>query len=59
MDDIQILYLLDMKIKELTPNRLEKKLKELAAVRQDIKVYKEVVENDDAKRAIIIDELRE
>lgn len=58
MDDIQILYLLDMKIKELTPDRLEKKLKELAAVRQDIKVYKEVVENDDAKRAIIIDELK-
>lgn len=57
-DDIQIEYLMDMKIKELTPSRLEKKLAELDSVRKDIEFFKKVVEDDEAKKNIMIEELR-
>ena len=57
LDDKQIDYILNMKIKMLTQNNLEAKIKELKAVREDIKVYDKIVKDDKYKKDIIVGEL--
>lgn len=57
LDEVQAEYLLDMKVREFTKDRLRSRLSELVSVRADIKVYSDVVSNDEQKKAIIISEL--
>lgn len=56
MDDIQANYILDMRVREITVNRMIKKLKELDEIRDDINSYNRVISSDQEKYKIIIDD---
>lgn len=56
LEDKQAEYLLDMRIREFTQDRLEKHLKELEKERQDAVYNKNVVDSDDEKRRIIVED---
>jgi DNA gyrase subunit A len=58
MDEIQADYIMDMRVREITKDRLAKKLAELAAARKDIELYKTILEGSDKKVEIIISELK-
>lgn len=57
MTEEQLNYLLDMRIRSLTQDNLKKRLGELANVREDVVGYISVVNNDDVKKKMIIEEL--
>ena len=59
LDEKQCEYLLDMKVRSLTQNRLDAKLKELEKTRVDLKEFREIVEDDDLKKKVIVNELNE
>lgn len=52
-------YLLDMRVKDFTTDKVSKKLAELEETRKNIVEYKEVIESDLKKGQIIITELNE
>lgn len=57
LDDIQCDYILDMKIRMLSQNNLRKKLNELAETRYEIKQLTKVIDSDNEKYKIIIEDL--
>ena len=57
LDEVQADYILDMRIRMFTQDNLKKRLKELAKVRDDMQSYKLLVEDDNAKRKLMIEEL--
>lgn len=59
LSDTQIDYLLDMKVRTLTSDRLNTKLKELDKARADYKRYSDIVADDTLKKQVIIRELEE
>ena len=59
LDELQANYLMDMRVKDLTENRLAKKIKELNSVISDITVINSVLSSDDEKKKIIISELKQ
>lgn len=59
LDEQQCNYLLDMKVRSLTQNRLDAKLKELSKARDDLKSYKDIVADDTLKKEVIISELKD
>lgn len=50
-------YIMDMRIKELTTDRMRKKLEELYQIRKDIQDYNEVIEDDAIKKRMIVEDL--
>ena len=58
LDGTQVKYLMDMRVKDLTENRLAKKLKDLESVRYDINFIKSILESDIEKKKIIISDLK-
>lgn len=59
LTDEQADILLDIKLRLITSDRALKELDKLNKVRDTIDNYKEIIENDDKKREIIISELQE
>lgn len=57
LDEVQADYLLDMKIKLFTNDNLAKKLKELANARVNSLEVKKIIDSDEEKHKIIIDDL--
>lgn len=55
----QCQYLLDMKIRLITVDRLQGKLKELAEARADMQEYQRILSSDEAKKEVIVKELAE
>lgn len=58
LNDKQVEYLFDMKIRMLNKDNLNKKLKELKEVRDNIKEASDIIANDQYKREIIINDLK-
>lgn len=54
LDEEQAEYILDMRIREFTQDRLNKHLKELENVRNEINDYKKVINSEEEKYKIII-----
>ena len=54
--DDQADYILDMRVREFTQDRLNKRLRELNDVRNDMAAYKLVIDSDQAKYKIIIED---
>ena len=59
LDDIQAEYLMDMKIRSITTDKANSSLKKLEELRESIKYSKSILATDDAKKAIIINDLKE
>lgn len=59
LDEEQAEYLLEMKIRNITQNRANKLLTELAEVRENIKNYKVIVADEKVRKDIIYKELQE
>lgn len=59
MNEKQAEYLLDMKAKEFTLDRVSKKLSDLSKLREEIKEYKNIIENDSEKYKVIVNELKD
>lgn len=57
LDEIQADYILDMKIRMFTHDNLKKKLDELDNIRTDIAGYRSIIDSDDEKRKIIVEDL--
>ncbi len=58
MDEVQVDYLLDMRVKEFTKDRLAKRLAELESVRKEMELFKSILDSDEKKKGIIISELQ-
>lgn len=58
LEEEQVQYILDMRIREFTQDRLIRKLTELESTRRDINVLRKIVTNDDEKKKIIVSELK-
>ena len=56
MDEAQANYLMDMRVREITLDRMKKKLKELADIRKDMEYFDLVINNDNEKYKIIIED---
>lgn len=59
LDDIQAEYLMDMKIRSITTDKANSSLKKLEELRESIKYSKSILATDDAKKSIIINDLKE
>lgn len=57
MDELQADYILDMKIKMFTQDNLNKKLNDLNAGREEIRQINTVLNSDEAKKKLIVEEL--
>lgn len=59
LSDKQIDYLFDFRLKQITPERSAKSLKELADIREDLRYYKLVLSDVNERKKIIIKDLNE
>jgi len=59
LNDEQVEYIAESKAKEFTADRVADKLKRLAETREDMQYNKDIIESDDKKVKIIINELKE
>ncbi|MEM4385425.1 MAG: DNA topoisomerase (ATP-hydrolyzing) subunit A [Candidatus Anstonellales archaeon] len=57
LDDIQVEYILDVKVKNISKDNVDKKLKDLKKLREEIEVYRGVIDDDNNKKALIIEDL--
>lgn len=59
LTDKQADYLLDMRAKDFTVDRVNKKLNDLKVLREEISSYKKIIEDDREKYKIIVSELND
>lgn len=57
LDKEQVDYFLDMKIRSITKNNQEKKIKELAATREEIEKYQGIISSENEIKKVIVEEL--
>lgn len=59
LDEVQAEYIMDMKIRSITTDKANAALQKLADIRNDINYSKSVIDSEDIKKAIIINDLKD